>query len=76
MKISNEIRSLLVKNEMEENNSQLCLKNKQDKKVVISLCRFGKNRLLGKRRWKHSRRERVLVGLRQEKQSCRAEENE
>jgi len=35
MKLNNEIRSLLIKNDLEEKNGQLCAKNNRDKKVAL-----------------------------------------
>lgn len=43
MKLNNEIRSLLVKNEIEENNSVLTTKNKIEKNVIAPILReFGR----------------------------------
>ena len=39
MKLSSDIRSLLIRHELEENISQLCLNNKRDRRVNLSLFR-------------------------------------
>ena len=50
-----------MKNEMEDNNSQLCLKNKQDKKVLVILFRFGDSKQLERKKCRLNKLGRVLV---------------
>lgn len=70
MKLNGEIRALLLRNELEDNQSQLCSRNKLTKQVFVMVISKEGKKSEPKDKWNCKERGIVTAGSKLQRGSC------